>query len=267
MTGSRPKPQKVNPYQGIDANPLVGEAQQALDINKIKKPKHMQKINAWIDNKIYDETYKDDYWYQAAGDVVGNDYKDDDFVASRNQLDQINARAYDYKLQADTDEQNQMLIEQGEAFAAETAKQNELMMKAGQKQVNQQIKASNKQFKQGNRQTKKLAKQQARNLSKRDKVNQAAMEKAAESQRQMMEDMMNQPVYMPRQQSLPTVQKPMPKQNSIMPAPAAPTPMNIAPPPAPELTAASNRMAIVRTPKSTRARQRRATRGTSRLIN
>ena len=95
----------------------------------------------------------------------------------------------------------------------------------------------------------------------------ADSEAAAAEQRAFMEEMMNQPVYMPKQAALPTVQKPMAKQNPILPAPAAPTPMNITPPPAPELTAANNKMAIVRTPQSTKARQRRATRGTSSLTN
>jgi hypothetical protein len=267
MSGSRPKAQKINPYQGIDSSPLVGEAQQALGINKIKKPKHMQKINSWIENKIYTDTYKDDYWYQAAGDVVGDDYKEEGYYASAHQLDQINSRAYDYKLQADTDEQNEMLIQQGVEYAEQMEKQNKANAKTLKKSTNQQIRAGRKTNNQTLRQNKKLANKQSKDLAARDAANQAQMESAAESQRAFMEEMMNQPVLMPRQQSLPTVQKPMPKQNQIMPAPAAPAPMNIGAPPAPELTESSNRMAIVRTPKSTRARQRRATRGTSRLTN
>ena len=89
----------------------------------------------------------------------------------------------------------------------------------------------------------------------------------AETQRELMEKMMNQPVYMPQQGAPPKVQKPTAKSDPLLPAPMAPTPMQIGPPPAPELTAAANKMAIIRTPKSTKARQRRATRGTSSLIN
>ena len=89
----------------------------------------------------------------------------------------------------------------------------------------------------------------------------------AETQRELMEEMMNQPVYMPQQGAPPRVQKPTVKSDPLLPAPMAPTPMQIGPPPAPELTAAANKMAIIRTPKSTKARQRRATRGTSSLIN
>ena len=88
----------------------------------------------------------------------------------------------------------------------------------------------------------------------------------ADAQRELMEEMMNQPVYKPRQSMPAAVQKPDVKNDPLLPAPAAPMPMNIAPPPAPELTASQNEMAIVRTPKSTRARQRRSTRGTSSLI-
>ena len=88
----------------------------------------------------------------------------------------------------------------------------------------------------------------------------------AEAQRELMEEMMNQPVYQPRQTTPMVVKKPDVKNEPLLPAPAPQTPMNIAPPPAPELTATQNEMAIVRTPKSTRARQRRSTRGTSSLI-
>lgn len=90
---------------------------------------------------------------------------------------------------------------------------------------------------------------------------------SAEEQRKMMEEMMNQPVYMPKQQQMPVVQKPEVRDDPILPAPAPNTPMSIAAPPAPELTNTGNRMAIVRTPASTQARSRRATRGTSNLTN
>jgi len=89
----------------------------------------------------------------------------------------------------------------------------------------------------------------------------------AAKQQELMEEMMNQPVYMPQQGAPPMVQKPQAENSPILPAPVAPSPMQIGAPPAPELTAAANKMAIVRTPKSTKARQRRATRGTSSLIN
>ena len=83
----------------------------------------------------------------------------------------------------------------------------------------------------------------------------------------MMEEMMNQPVYMPKQQMNPVVQKPQVMNDPILPAPAPNTPMSISAPPAPELTNTGSRMAIVRTPASTQARSRRATRGTSKLTN
>lgn len=95
----------------------------------------------------------------------------------------------------------------------------------------------------------------------------ADQQATAEAQREMMEKMMNQPVYMPKQQGMPMVQKPQVKDDPLLPAPAPNTPMSIAAPPAPELTTTGNRMAIVRTPRSTQARKRRATQGTSNLTN
>ena len=95
----------------------------------------------------------------------------------------------------------------------------------------------------------------------------ADQQASSEAQQKMMEEMMNQPVYMPKQQGMPMVQKPQVKDDPLLPAPAPNTPMSIAAPPAPELTTTGNRMAIVRTPRSTQARKRRATQGTSNLTN
>ena len=88
----------------------------------------------------------------------------------------------------------------------------------------------------------------------------------ADRQQELMEEMMNQPVYMPQQGAPPMVEKPAAENEPLLPAPVAPAPMQIGAPPTPELAESANKMAIVRTPKSTKARQRRATRGTSSLI-
>jgi hypothetical protein len=95
----------------------------------------------------------------------------------------------------------------------------------------------------------------------------ADQKEAAEAQQKLMEEMMDQPVYMPKQQGMPMVQKPEVRNDPLLPAPAPNTPMSIAAPPPPEMTRAQTNMAIVRTPRSTQARSRRATRGTSRLTN
>ena len=266
MSAPKPKAQKVNPYSGVTADPNVAEAQAALEIKNVNSDNDMRQINEWILNKRYEEQYKDDYWYQAQEDIAGDDY-DDDWRPSSGQLDQINARAYDYQVQSETESSNQMLIDIQEGFAAETQKQQNKMIKEQRQQNKQNIRANNKLFRKNKKEARKTTARQNAIVAERDRVNQESMDKAAAAQQAMMEEMMNQPVYMPRQAALPTVQKPMPKQNPILPAPAAPSPMNIGPPPAPELTSANNKMAIVRTPKSTRARQRRATRGTSSLIN
>ena len=111
------------------------------------------------------------------------------------------------------------------------------------------------------------ADEQAEELQTQYDQSQADQKESAEAQRKMMEEMMNQPVYMPRQQGMPMVQKPEVRNDPLLPAPAPNTPMSIAAPPPPEMTRAQTNMAIVRTPRSTQARSRRATRGTSRLTN
>ena len=291
--------------QGMDANPNFYKAQQDLGISNANNPDEIALINKRMQENRLAGTHKDAYWYKAAGEVGGLRYYDkdsyeswskangysskeikafdkkqtsrygtkdwhyqsEDFNPDGQQLDAINAKAYDLQIQEQTESQNQMLIQQGEDFAASQAQQQADMMKAQTKLVDKQIKAQERATRKATKQAQRQAAKDAKALAASDAANQLAMEEAAEAQRQMMEDMMNQPVYMPRQQGMPTVQKPMAKQNPILPAPAAPSPMNIGAPPPPELTAASNKMAIVRTPKSTRQRQRRATRGTSSLIN
>jgi hypothetical protein len=111
------------------------------------------------------------------------------------------------------------------------------------------------------------SKDQAKKLRKQYKKDQRKGRKATAEQNKRMEELMNQPVYMPQQGAPPMVQKPQQKFNPILPAPVAPNPMQIGPPPAPELATTGNRMAIVRTARSTQARSRRATRGTSKLTN
>jgi DNA-binding transcriptional regulator of glucitol operon len=108
--------------------------------------------------------------------------------------------------------------------------------------------------------------EQTAELNERYEKMTAEQKASADEQREFMKEMMDQPVYQAKQAMPISVEKPKVNNDPLLPAPATPMPMNIAPPPAPELTAASNRMAIVRTPKSTKTRQRRATRGTSSLI-
>lgn len=111
------------------------------------------------------------------------------------------------------------------------------------------------------------ADEQSKQLQTQYDQTRADQKEAAEAQQKLMEEMMNQPVYMPRQQGMPMVQKPEVRNDPLLPAPAPNTPMSIAAPPPPEMTRAQTNMAIVRTPRSTQARSRRATRGTSRLTN
>ena len=203
---SPPKPKKVNPYQGINTNPEILRAQQDLGINKIKKDKHMARINQQVIYNRYDDAMEDKYFARAAKDL---DFEDG--VEKQSDIDRIYSRMEENAYERQSEEQQEQLDEQYQ----------------------------------------RMRKDQLAD---------------AEKQQELMKEMMNQPVYQPRQAMPTIVQKPEVKNDPLLPAPAAPMPMNIAPPPAPELTAAQNKMAIVRTPQSTKARQRRATRGTSSLI-
>ena len=200
-----PKPKKTNPYTGINTDPEIYRAQQQLGIGKIKKDKHMARINEQVLVNRYDDGMEDPYFAQAAADLNFGS------VDKQSELDRIYARMEENKYNQQSEDQQFQLQEQYERMRAD-----------------------------------QLA--------------------DAERQQELMEEMMNQPVYMPKEGAPPLVQKPAAKNEPLLPAPVAPAPMQIGAPPTPELTESANKMAIVRTPKSTKARQRRATRGTSSLI-
>jgi hypothetical protein len=203
---SPPKARKVNPYQGINANPEIFRAQQQLGINKIKKNKHLAKINEQVFKNRVDDAMGDKYFRRAARDLDINN------IDKQSEMDRIYAQVDKNTYESQSRDQQKQLEEQYERMRAD-----------------------------------QLA--------------------DAKTQQKLMEEMMNQPVYMPKQQQMPVVQAPRRQQEPMLPAPAPNTPMSIAAPPAPELTNTGNRMAIIRSPKSIQARSRRATRGTSSLRN
>ena len=206
-----PKPQRINPYEGVASNADANRAMSALGIKRIDNDDKKRRIDAWLLNEQWvKESSRDTFRQAFKGATSGGDIG----VNDRTQW------ALDQALSAE-----QTLI-----YGQQSAKQ--------QKQLEDQFKQS-----------------------------QAAQKASADSQQKMMEEMMNQPVYMPKQQGMPMVQKPQVQNDPLLPAPAPNTPMSIGAPPAPELTNTGNRMAIVRTPRSTQARSRRATRGTSKLTN
>ena len=208
---SPPKPKKVNPYAGVNSDVDVYRAQKALGIDKIKKDKHMVRINRYLLNERWE--------------------KEGQRGSFENSLQKA---------------QGQGLITPGDRsdWALEQVLnfEEERRYEAQRKEQQQQLKD---QY------------DQTRKDQKED----------AEAQRELMEEMMNQPVYMAQQAPSPQVQAPSVDQEPLMPAPAVNTPMSIDAPPAPELTTTGNKLAIVRTPKSTQARKRKATRGTSSLTN
>lgn len=206
-----PKPQKINPYQGVSSNSDVNRARQALGIDSIESDNDKRAVDDWLLNERWEKessrkTFKQAYKQSIRNKTIS---KEDQ---SQWALDQA------------------LASEQSLIYDRQSDKQSEQL----QAQYDQ---------------------------------SRADQKEAAEAQQKLMEEMMNQPVYMPKQQGMPMVQKPEVRNDPLLPAPAPNTPMSIAAPPPPEMTRAQTNMAIVRTPRSTQARSRRATRGTSRLTN
>jgi hypothetical protein len=258
---SPPKPQEINPYEGVTADQRMNEARQALGMDNIEDDDDMRKVKAYI-------------WEQDKATYL----KDPDFVSATNSL------AQEGRLSGDIDYR----YHDKDSFDAWAKKEG-----LRGKELNKYIKKKESRYGgsdwysehggqafdiqerdlsmiQGRMEETKYAKQsgeQQSQLQKQYEQMRADQQKDADVQRKMMEEMMNQPVYMPKQQQMPMVQKPQVQNDPILPAPAPNTPMSIAAPPAPELVNTGSRMAIVRTPASTQARSRRASRGTSKLTN
>jgi hypothetical protein len=91
------------------------------------------------------------------------------------------------------------------------------------------------------------------------------MSAQSEAQAKMMEEIMNAPTYQARQGDVAPVMAPVVNPKPIPVAPPTPTMEIQETPPAPELTQTTNNMAIVRQPKTARARQRTRSRGTASL--
>jgi len=137
---------------------------------------------------------------------------------------------------------------------------------AAQKQLMQQMQ------KQQQRQQKLQASQQKKAQNRYDKQMQAQQKAQAKQQKQMMKqqekmmkEMMDQPIYNPKQAALPKVQQ---QARTPDPMPVAPKPaptMNIPTAPAPEMVSMGNPMGIVKQSSTSRSRSRRRTRGTSSL--
>ena len=251
---SPPKPQKINPYQGMDSDPMFYEAAQQLGYGTVNKPNEVAAVNAqMLQNQVdFKSSQGDRYWNEALHNAGHVRYYDEDShwkYARANGSSKKQIEKFRKKMTERHGTEDWYMESEREEYELDSMQFAQIQSDAD----------TLKYEREGRLQQKELDKAYERN--KRDS------EAAAAEQRAFMKEMMDQPIYQAKQAMPIAVQKPQAKQEALLPAPAAPMPMNIAPPPAPELTQAANKMAIVRTPQSTKARQRRSTRGTSSLIN
>lgn len=255
---SPPKPQKINPYQGMNSDPRFYEAQQALGISNPNNADEINQINQYIFEQDLEGFKKDSDFTNAAAQLV-----------AEGKVDASSYKYHDQKSYEAWAEKKGFNKKRSAAYSDRMAKEyGENWYGAGVEGI--KYDRQNITSIQGRQEENKYSAQTAeQNQTLEDNYNRMRADQLedAEAQRKMMEEMMNQPVYMPKQQQMPVVQKPQVQNDPILPAPAPNTPMSIAAPPAPELANTGSRMAIVRTPASTQARSRRATRGTSSLTN
>lgn len=274
---SAPKPPKlkeINPYAGVSSDPRINKARQALGMDSIENDDDMRAIYTYLNQQEFELERNNPTFQQAErqlmeeGLLAGGsdkwfDIKNKDLNNKQQRLKNkylaengadadwryglsLNSRSY-------TDQQDlQRVYDRVFEIESETAQADADLT------IKKQTKAFEKSQKQAQRKN-------TRAMNKMNRQNIKAQERAQEFQRQMMEDMMNQPVFSAKQAALPTVQA-KPKLPDPMPvAPAPPPQMNIATTPAPELVNIGNPMGIVRQSQTARSRSRQRTKGTSSL--
>lgn len=194
----------------------------------------------------------------------------------RDDLQLVYDRVYELQQNEYTEKYNQSIADQTKAFQEAQDKATREAQEASEEAM-EAMRISNEKIAADNlkAQQELMASQErtaAEQLASQEKMQaeQLAAQKelqemADRRQQEMLEEMMNQPIYSPQQAALPKVQynaktpKPMPAQ------PAPPPAMNISPAPVPELVNTGNPMAIVKQSNTARTRARIRTRGTSTL--
>ena len=236
-----PSPKKVNPYEGMTSDPDFYAAAQQLGINSVDKDSEVRRVREQMIKNTAEAERNSKSFRRAEKQL----YKEGILTKEKGQKRQ-DATNSDFELQKIYDRQ----------YDNEAAKAD----RQYQKSIDKQTAKYEKQQKQAQKQAQaQFDKQMAAQKESQDAM--------AAQQKELMEQMMNQPVYSAKQAALPAVQY-QPETPDPMPvAPAPPPAMNIQSAPPPELTNIGNQMSIVRQSSTAKQRSRRRTRGTSTLRN
>ena len=194
----------------------------------------------------------------------------------RQDLQRVFDRVADNEQAAYNKQYNKSLEEQAAAYTQSQQDAQKAQAEAYRQSMRDMRIQNKKNMKLQARQTKRMTKRAERQADKQLAKTQRFQEKQLKQQQkfareselrqaEIMEKMLDQPTYSPRQAALPVVQYKAKTPDPMPVAPAPPPQMNISPAPAPELVNMGNQMGIVRQSQTARQRSRRRTRGTSQL--
>lgn len=274
---SPPKPPKVkeiNPYQGSMSDPRTARAAKALGINNITNDQEMREVTMFLLKEDFELNRKDDLFRKAEAQLyeegvltgMGNNvYNNPKGEFSKEQLnfkrqyEKDNGSKADWKYawtQQSFQYENQGDLQKvyDRQAELETAKYNA----RSEKQLGQTEKRYTKE-------QKKLNDENNARIDEQNEKMMIAQRESEERQAEIMKEMMNQPIYQPRQAALPKMQA-KPKTPKPMPvAPAPPPTMSISTAPAPQLVNVGNPMNIIKQSSTSRSRARGRNKGTSSL--
>ena len=254
-----PTPKKINPYEGMTSDPEFAAAAAELGYTNVNKDTEVAAVRELLIKK-----------------TASDERRNKDFVRAERQLYREGIL-----------ETNDPFVDK-KSWKEHYMSQNNLKGKKGQKAATQayrdKVAESGKDFiyaddtdrdwevnqiyqRVADNEAARSTRKNERQLKKQLNAFTRGQEKMAEQNQKMMEDLMNQPVYQPRQAAMPTVQYKPKTPERVPVAPAPPPTMNITPAPAPELVNMGNPMGIVRQSNTARSRSRQRTRGTSTLTN
>ena len=276
-----PTLKRVNPYEGLTSDPEFAAAAEKLGYTSVNKDYEVAAVKEYllkdtISNERRDNTFaKAERQLYKEGVLTTNDPFVDKKSWKENYIEKNNLKGNKGRKAANQAYKDKV-AEGGRnfMFADDTDTEWELQKiydRMFDIDTNKSIRKNNKTLMaQADEFLKKQDEVQAKADERFDKQveeQQIAQDKIFKQQEEMMDKLLNQPIYEARQAAMPKIQAKPQTPKPINPAPAPPPQMSIPTAPAPEMVSLGNPNAIVKQSRSARSRSRRRTRGTSSLTN
>lgn len=270
---STPKVKKINPFQGAASDPRTARAANALNIKNINTDEDMRNITQYIIQQDF-ETERNSETFREAEEALFREgsltgVHKSAYGGGQLSKDQLNfQRKYEKENGKSGNDwkyawgKENFKYEDQNDLQRIYDKQNEIETQRWNEESDQTLRDAEDRYRQDQRDLEKRNNKRLRKTTKRNRKDAKAAEKRQE---QLMKEMMDQPVYQPKQAALPKVQAKLKTPKPVPVSPAPPPTMTISTAPAPELVNVGNPMNIVKQSSTSRSRARGRTKGTSSL--